>query len=319
MSDLQLHFDNRVFSLNAGETVLDCLLRRGIAVPHGCRAGACQSCAMILDQGRIAEDCQRGLSTAQRQRGLFLSCLCIPGEALSIHAPSEQERWLSAEILEKQPLSPSILRLRLAYPRAWQAGQYFTLSLDGQLGRCYSAANSAGTEPFLELQLRHFPGGEVSAKLWGEDYPIGSKVFISPGLGDIQLDDSEQDLLIISQGTGLAPAKALLQQAANNNPPRHRQLIAVLSDEDQPYWEYCSSALAGQLDQSQRLCYQGEVDYSAIEDYLLKNIGNWRRQQIYLFGSEGFVERLQRICALAGASRRQLYSEAFLDCNQAKS
>jgi CDP-4-dehydro-6-deoxyglucose reductase len=55
------------------ESVLDTLLRHNVAIPYGCRAGACQACTLQADIKLIPEDCQLGLSGEQIRQGFFFS------------------------------------------------------------------------------------------------------------------------------------------------------------------------------------------------------------------------------------------------------
>ena len=66
-----LTFNEQEFSVLDDENVLDTLLRNKVAIPHGCRAGACQACMLIAKPEQIPDDCQIGLSKERIQQGCF--------------------------------------------------------------------------------------------------------------------------------------------------------------------------------------------------------------------------------------------------------
>ncbi|MBD2858183.1 2Fe-2S iron-sulfur cluster binding domain-containing protein [Spongiibacter sp. KMU-158] len=312
MTDIQLTYKQQSIRPQPDETVLDCLLREGISVPHGCRAGACQSCAMILDSGGVDDDCQRGLSSAQREQGLFLSCLCHPTESLTFHPPSVEELWRRCRVIDRHWLTTDILRLRLNYSGSWRAGQYVTLSLDGQQSRCFSAANHSGSEAFLELHIRHYRNGVISAAL-AKTENTKPDILVSRPVGEGYIDPrSERHILCIAQGTGLAPARGFMQQLAMEHSTQAFTLVGLLQAKDESYWQYINAEVADSAWKTQLLLYKDQLPLQNLVEFLKSSVSDWRQQQVYLFGSELFIQQTQKICALQGASRQQIFQEAFL-------
>jgi CDP-4-dehydro-6-deoxyglucose reductase, E3 len=63
-----------------GETVLDALLRNRLRVFHGCTRGGCGACRLRLAEGAVTfgRYSKGALDDEERERGLFLSCICVP-------------------------------------------------------------------------------------------------------------------------------------------------------------------------------------------------------------------------------------------------
>ena len=46
-----IRHDRHRYELAPGQSVLDCLLASGLAIPHSCRNGVCQTCLMRAIEG----------------------------------------------------------------------------------------------------------------------------------------------------------------------------------------------------------------------------------------------------------------------------
>ena len=60
----------------AGDTILDTLLRAGIAFPFSCQFGNCGTCKCQLVRGAVSEleHSEHVLGAAERARGIVLAC-----------------------------------------------------------------------------------------------------------------------------------------------------------------------------------------------------------------------------------------------------
>lgn len=192
-----------------GETALEALLRAGIAIPHSCRAGACQSCLVRAAAGAAPAAAQQGLKDSLRAQNYLLACLCRPDQDLSLTAPGQGVR-IPGFLTESEWLSDTVLRIRLttAEPLGHRPGQYLTLFRPDGLGRSYSIA---GDE--LELHVRRIPGGAMSN--WLAEAQPGDAVTVQGPAGDCFYTpgDPAQPLLLAGAGTGLAPLFGIVHDA----------------------------------------------------------------------------------------------------------
>src|SRR5215469_4743150 len=124
--------------------------------------------------------------------------------------------WWTAEIVSHELRSPgvAVLRLRPSQPLPYQAGQYVPVQVTRwpRAWRTYSIANAPRPGGLIELHVRAVPGGEVSNTLVYHSV-VGDCVLLGAAAGTMTLADTDRDLLCVAGGTGLAPIKAIIEQA----------------------------------------------------------------------------------------------------------
>src|SRR4051795_10925441 len=101
-------FEGKLYALEAGESVLDCLLRHGESVNSLCRSGACQSCMLKATAGVVPAAAQVGLKDAWKKQGYFLACVCRPQEELSVERCAAFGTH-SAKVTRVKQLGPNVL------------------------------------------------------------------------------------------------------------------------------------------------------------------------------------------------------------------
>jgi ferredoxin-NADP reductase len=67
-----------VLPARAGETLLETLERHGYQPDFNCRAGACGTCKLRLVAGQVRDGGSGGLSAAEREAGMVLTCVAHP-------------------------------------------------------------------------------------------------------------------------------------------------------------------------------------------------------------------------------------------------
>jgi len=131
-------------------------------------------------------------------------------------AASDEPAWWIAEIVSHELRSPgvAVLRLRTDQPIAYQAGQYVPVQVArwSRTWRPYSIATAPRPGGPLELHVRAVPGGLVSNTLVHHS-DVGDCVLLGAADGTMTLAESSRDLLCVAGGTGLAPLKAIIEQA----------------------------------------------------------------------------------------------------------
>jgi len=124
--------------------------------------------------------------------------------------------WWIAEIVAHELRSPgvAVLKLRPNEPLLYQPGQYVPVQVTRwpRTWRPYSIASSPRPDGQFELHVRAVPGGLVSNTLAYHSQE-GDCVLLGAAAGAMTLTESERDLLCVAGGTGLAPIKALIEQA----------------------------------------------------------------------------------------------------------
>lgn len=131
-------------------------------------------------------------------------------------AASDSPAWWIAEIVGHELRAPGIavLRLRTDEPLPYEAGQFVPVQVSRwpRTWRSYSVATAPRPGGLLELHVRAVPGGLVSNTLV-HHAAVGDCVLLGAASGAMRLADSGNDLLCVAGGTGLAPIKAIIEQA----------------------------------------------------------------------------------------------------------
>lgn len=309
------------YPMEPEETVLDGLLRQGVAVPHACRAGACQSCLMRAVNGVVPEKAQVGLKDTLKARGYFLPCACqlTPGVELEVAGAGADLR-APARIEALSPLSHDVLRVVLSTeaPYAYRPGQYVTVLREDGLARSYSLA-SLPREGTLELHVRRIPGGRMSGWLFDGAKP-GDTVQLQGPSGDCFYVPGrpEQPLLLAGTGTGLAPLYGIARDAleAGHTGPvwlfhgaldlRGLYLVEALRElaARHPNFHYRPSVLNGDGGEGVGV---GALDV-LIRAECPRPVG-WRG---FLCGNPELVLSLRKKLFLAGLSLKDIHADAFL-------
>ncbi len=315
-------FGGERFPLETGETVLDCLSRNGVSVPHACRAGVCQSCLLHADEGSIPAEAQEGLKSTYRTQNLFLACQCRPLEDMRVSLPATDRFDTRAAIAGKDMLNASVLRLRLTTdaPFPCEPGQYLTLINGDGLARSYSIANDPAREGFIELHIRLLNDGLMSGYL--RDARVGETVLIRGPAGQcfyVGGDGSDYPIVLAGTGTGLAPLYGILRRALGSGHTGQIRLFHGGLHEGDLYHVDALTELAAKhanfryvpcvLEGSEQQFYTvGNIE-TVVVDGLPKERAATR---VFLCGAPDLVNGLRRKTFLAGIASKHIFADAFL-------
>lgn len=310
-------FEGKSLGLNQDETVLDHLLRHGHDIPYGCRAGVCQSCILVAEEGDIPSNAQTGLNDAQRQLGHFLSCQCRPSTTIKVRRADSINNQVDGTIVDKYWLNDSVICLKIKAPLDYTPGQYVTLWRDKKVARCYSLASQPMLDDTLEFHIKHIPNGVFSDWLARKAQP-GQTITMQGPLGQcIFAADPEQPLLLTATGTGLAPILGILKDAIHQ---KHRGRIELLIGARSLQDFYLQETLLQLMQKNQNLnvtfvslqkdstwAIKGDIYHYANETF--RELAAWR---IFLCGSQSFVKKMKRQCFMNGAAMSKITADVFL-------
>jgi CDP-4-dehydro-6-deoxyglucose reductase len=124
-------------------------------------------------------------------------------------------RTLPCRVVSMQRLAPDVMALRLKLPQSekfhFMAGQYIDILLPGGRRRSYSIASAPHDDEFLQLHIRHLPGGLFSGQVFDRMQEKDLLRFRGP-LGTFFLrEDSARPLILVAGGTGFAPMKSIIE------------------------------------------------------------------------------------------------------------
>jgi CDP-4-dehydro-6-deoxyglucose reductase, E3 len=222
--EIRVEPSGHVFRAAADEKLLDAALRHGVALPYGCRDGACGSCrgkvlAGEIDHGRAP---QHTLSDAERRAGFALFCCARARSDLTI----ESHELRSAQDLPVKTLPARVQKLTLAAPDVmimdlklppserlqYFAGQYIEILLKDGRRRAFSLANAPHADGCLQLHIRR-TGGQFTEHLFTAMKERDMLRFSGPYGSFYLREESKKPMLLIAGGTGFGPIKAIVEQA----------------------------------------------------------------------------------------------------------
>lgn len=317
----RIKFDEQTFETEGTETILNTLLRNNIQVPYGCRAGVCQSCLMRSLDNPPPEKSQVGLKDTQQKQNYFLACLCEPEKDMSVVLPNAEVPWLESEVIEKRELSTNVifLKLKSKEPLAFFAGQFVNLRRNDGVIRSYSIANIHNGEHELEFHIRILPNGQFSRWV-SDELQVGMPLSFSHAQGDCHYveGNTEQSLLLIGTGTGLAPLYGILRDALLTH--KHQGEIHLFHGSRDASGLYLEEKLMALTQKYPNFhytpCLSGEVNSekytkgraNEIALQTFPKLNGWR---VYLCGQPEMVLHSKRAAYLQGASLKEIYADAF--------
>jgi CDP-4-dehydro-6-deoxyglucose reductase, E3 len=217
----------RSFTVLADEPILTAGIRQGVAMPYGCKDGACGSCKCKMLEGRVVHGPHqpKALSAEEEAAGYILTCCGRPLSDIVLEsrqvtsADAFPIKRMPTRVISMEKKSHDVMAIQLQLPASdtlqYKAGQYIEFILRDGARRSYSMATAphiAGEGKTLELHIRHMPGGKFTDHVFGAMKEKEIQRIEGP-FGSFHLDeDSEKPMVLLASGTGFAPIKAIIQQ-----------------------------------------------------------------------------------------------------------
>lgn len=197
------------------------------------------------------------------------------------------------------------------FPYPYAAGQYVSVETPWRprAWRQHSPAHAPREDSTLTFHVRAVANGTVSNALVHQA-EVGDVLRLGPPEGDMILDPGgDRDLLCVAGGTGLAPIRALIEQAARNGGHRHVELFIGARTAQELY------GLDDMLRMAQRhhwLSVRAAVSHQRIPGregslpQVLREFGPWDRHEAFVCGPPAMV------AAAAGILLRDGIPPAFI-------
>ncbi|MEU3184896.1 globin domain-containing protein [Streptomyces sp. NPDC006923] len=218
------------------------------------------------------------------------------------HAPA----WWQAEVVshELRTSDIAVVTVRPDQPYPFRAGQYTSLETPWwpRVWRHYSFASAPRPDGLLSFHVKAVPAGWVSNALVHHARP-GDVLRLGPPAGSMTVDHStDNGLLCLGGGTGIAPIKALIEDVAEHG---HRRQVEVFygARSDQDLYDIDTMlrlesvhpwlAVRAVVAEGPSLGLTGQLP-EAVRDY-----GPWHEYDAYLSGPPGMIR--SGLDALRGA------------------
>jgi len=316
----QITFEGKRYHLVDKETVLDGLLRHGVAVRSSCRTGICQSCIMRAMDHAPPPESQKGLRESLKSRNHFLACQCHPATDMEVALPGDEDLpWYSAEVVAKEKLSDRVVQLTLHRPEnfSFQAGQFINVMHDDVI-RSYSIASVPHPQSTIELHIYRIDNGRMSTWIHNR-LTVGEHLQIQGPFGDCVYTPGspEQPLLLVGTGCGLAALRGVIHSALEqgHSAPIHffhgshsvdgvymRDEMSTLA-QSHPQFHYTACVSKGEAPQGYT---SGRATDIALARY--PQLKGWR---VFVCGNSEMVKTTKRLAYIAGAALGNIHSDPF--------
>lgn len=320
------------FHTRGNETILEAALREGFNLPYSCRNGACGTCKGKVLAGRVnpGDYEPKALSEAERAEGKALFCRAVPLtdvviEAREIGAAKDIIiKIMPCRVAKMERLAPDVMALYLKLPQnerlQFLAGQYIDILLKDGRRRGFSLANAPHDDAFLQLHVRHVPGGQFSGYVFGEMKEKALLRFEGPlGTFFLREDDGERPIILVAGGTGFAPMKGILEHAFHVGLKRPIHLywgararvdlylheLALSWERDHPNFRY-TPVLSQARPEDHWTGRTGYVHAAVAEDHR-----DLRAYDVYASGPPQMVEAAKAAFAAQGLDPDRLFYDSF--------
>ena len=217
----------RTFSVDRDEPILIAAIRQGVGLPYGCKDGACGTCKSRLIEGRVIHGTHqhKALSVEEEEAGFTLTCRAaaqtdVVIEARTVAGAGEfPVRKMPTRVTTIARPTPDVavitMQLPANDPLRYHAGQYVEFILRDGSRRSYSMANAPhtqGDKPWIELHIRHMPGGKFTDQVFGGMKERDILRMEGPFGSFFLREDSTKPMVLLASGTGFAPIKAIIEE-----------------------------------------------------------------------------------------------------------
>ncbi len=323
----------RTYTASPDETLLAAGIRAGITLPYGCKDGACGSCKCRKLSGIVVHREHQGkaLSALEEADGMVLTCCGVAHSDVVLEsrqvtgAGAIPIRKMPSRVLQLERLSPDVMRLQLQLPASniftYHAGQYVDFLLQDGVRRSYSMASApqAAAAPWIELHLRHMPGGLFTEQVFGK---LKEKdiLRIEGPFGSFYLrEDSTKPMVLLASGTGFAPIKAMIEQLQLTASTREATLYW---GGRRPHDLYLASWVKQKLAEMPHLHYVPVVSDALPEDgwsgrtgfvhlAVLQDLPDLSGHQVYACGAPIVVDSARADYLRHGLPEEEFYADSF--------
>ncbi len=242
------------FEAVAGESLLEAALRSGMSVSYSCNSGSCSDCKAKIVSGNTAviSHFDYSFSAAEKLQNYALLC-CIEARSDLVIEISEAftaadipKQKISAKVAKLDRVTDSYTLLQLRTPRSkslrFLAGQMVELQIANLPPLRLPIASCPCNGMILQFHLQRDDQNAAVKYIFDELKPSENIKVVGP-YGDFTLDESSlRPIVLIAEGTGLAPIKSLIEHAITLDLPQSMYLFWLVDDNKTHYLSnYCRS------------------------------------------------------------------------------
>ena len=306
------------------ETILESALKANHVFEYSCITGQCGVCKTTLLEGEVIElQHQLALSKEDKQAHKILTCCCaavsdilIDAEELSALKNIETKTF-PTRISTLKNLTDEVVEVILRLPPTasfqFLEGQYLDV-IQCNVRRSYSIA-STRKEKEIKLLIKEYPNGQMS-NYWFNEAKDNDLLRIEGPKGTFYLRESQNPLVFLATGTGIAPVLSMLKGLDEDGTYHQTQPINIYwgnRKKEDFFWQPAFKNLHVSLYQ---VSSQPNDDWSEsvgyVQDIALNEIKNISDFDVYACGSNAMIQSAKKQFVAKGLPENQFYSDAFV-------
>ncbi|MCX5127948.1 2Fe-2S iron-sulfur cluster binding domain-containing protein [Streptomyces sp. NBC_00347] len=323
-----------------GQTVLDAAADAGHLLPALCRKGTCGACQATVTDGTytLGTHSPQALSPERARAAGALLCCTYPEGPLAISLPYERSRILTGSIAERtatitalERAGENLVRLvllldedeQLGSGAEFEPGQFAQLVVPGtDESRAHSYANAPNWDGELEFYIRLHPGGLFSTYLDTRAAPGDTLDVLGPQGAFGLVETGLRPRWFVAGGTGVAPLLSMARRMAEFQEPHPLRFYLGAATEEQ----LCAAAAVEELlpelpGMETVFCvkepdprpgrYRGRMIEALDRDLAALRASGSPRPDLYICGSPGLIDAVERTAARHGLPPERVLSEKF--------
>lgn len=333
--ELQLLINGeKEFTVEGGQTLLSTLLEEKIFIPSACGGkGTCGYCKVtVLEGGGPVLQTELPFLTEEEVKDqVRLSCQCKVKENIKIEIPEAlfNVKEYFATVEEMEDVTDTIKRVRFRFKEgeeiSFKPGQFIQLKTplyegnSEEVYRAYSIASAPRENNMVELLIGYVPNG-ICTTYVHKHLKIGDEVQLNGPHGDFYYDeDSDNDMIMVAAGTGMAPILAILKYMEEHDIKRKATFyFGAKTPEDLFFLDYFKHleetlydfefvpTLSRVTDEHQWTGAQGRVN-TIIEEQL----DSGENKEAYLCGNPKMISSMIAALTSKGVLENLIYFDEF--------
>jgi len=325
--------DQKELTIKGGRPLLGSLMEQKLFIPSACGGkGSCGLCKVkvLTDVGEHLATELPWVSEEEKKQNIRLSCQLKAKKDISIWIPEELffVKEYATEVTAIRDLTYDIkeVTMRLVNPGeiTFKAGQYVQFVVPAYeltpepVYRAYSMSSHPSRKNELELEIRLVPNGICTTYVFNH-LKVGDKVVVNGPYGEFYLKNTDNPIVFIAGGSGMAPIKAILNDMVEKNINRKASYFfgaqavrdLFLVDEMKALEKKLSNfrfvpALSNPNPSDN---WNGET--GLITEVLDRNLASGDHIEAYLCGSPGMIDAAIKVLNKKGISNDRISYDKF--------
>lgn len=311
-------------NVDSGSNLLDVLRANQLPISYSCMSGRCGTCRCRVLSGQVRNSGPEAGRPRAGKDDYVLACQAVLTDNCVIELPEVDEvvvhpaRIVKGTVTAIKEATHDIRRIRvkLAKPFAFSAGQYATLQFTPEHIRPYSMAGLCD-DAEMEFQIRRVSDGRVTAFVF-DDLQVGAAIRVSGPLGTAYLRKKHTGpMLCVGGGTGLAPVLSIVRGALQSGMQNPIHLyFGVRSAQDVYDADRLKALAAAHPNVKVHIVVATGAAGSGqrsglVTDAIEKDLGTLTGWRAYLCGAPVMVDALSLLVTRMGVEPSHVHADAF--------